>query len=263
MYNCHMAEIDYDDLARQLRVFFGKNRTQKAVKHVVRTTLYDAGITTVQADDDTELAHLCTMLVLSHPRVHDKYADGLPVEYHIGRSEHGWATIMTVDPHGTEDDFSWIKAAENASRIMKSSTSQRKEKLQIVQQRNHYNNVIDAMRLEIQDQIDGFREDYAIEHGGMYVSAITGKALHAGDVHVDHHPLDFADIVNGWLTQQRLSLSDVVIKNNVGSFRGHCMSDSKQKESWSNYHRDVAQLRIISAQENWRKGRTKVIRPTV
>lgn len=62
MYNCHMAEIDYDDLARQLRVFFGKNRTQKAVKHVVRTTLYDAGITTVQADDDTELAHLCTML---------------------------------------------------------------------------------------------------------------------------------------------------------------------------------------------------------
>lgn len=146
---------------------------------------------------------------------------------------------------------------------MKSSTSQRKEKLQIVQQRNHYNNVIDAMRLEVQDQIDEFRENYAIEHGGMYVSAITGKALHAGDAHVDHHPLDFADIANGWLTQQGISLSDVAIENNVGSFRGHRMSDSQQKESWSEYHCDVAQLRIISAQENWRKGRTKVIRPTV
>lgn len=258
-----MADIDYDDPARQLRVFFGKNRTQKAVKHVVRTTLYDAGITTVPADDDTELAHLCTMLVLSHPRVHDKYADGLPVEYHIGRSENDWATIMTVDPHGTEDDFSWIKAAENVSRIMKSSTSQREEKLRVVHQRNHYNNVIDAMRLEIQDQIAEFRENYAIEHGGMYVSAITGKSLHVDDTHVDHHPLDFADIVNGWLTQQEIDLSDVAIENNVGSFRGHYMSDLRQKESWSKYHRDVAQLRIVSAQENWRKGRSKVIRPTV
>ena len=259
-----MIEINYDDLAAELRVLFGENQTQNAVKNVVRTALHNADVTTIQADDDTELARLCNLLVLSHPRVQNKYADGLPVAYCIGYNGYGSVVITTIDPHGMEDDFSWTKAAENVSRIIKSSTlHDREKKLRVVQQRNHNTNVINAMRLAIQDQVDEFRKNYVIEHGGVYVSEITGKPLCAENAHVDHHPLDLADIINDWLTQQKIDLFDVAIENNVGSFRGHRMSDPKQKESWSKYYRDVAQLRIISAQENWRKGRSKVIRPTV
>lgn len=259
-----MIEINYDDLAAELRVLFGKNRTQKAVKNVVQAALRDADVYDIQADDDTELARLCNLLVLSHPRVQNKYANGLPVTYCIWYNGYGSIIMKTIDPHGVKDNFSWTKAAENASRIMKSSTlHDREKKLRVVQQRNHDANVISAMRLAIQDQVDEFRKNYAIRHGGMYVSKITGKPLHVDDTHVDHHPLDFADIVNGWLTQQGFNLFDVAIENNIGSFRGHCMSDPKQKESWSKYHRDVARLRIISAQENWRKRRAKVIRHTV
>lgn len=259
-----MIEINYDDLAAELCVLFGENRTQKAVKNVVQTALYDADTATIQADNDTELARLCNLLVLSHPSVQSKYVNGLPMAYYIWYNVYDSVLITTIDPHGMEDYFSWTKAAENASRIMKSSTLHgREKKLRVVQQRNHDANVISAMRLAIQDQVDEFRKNYAIRHDGMYVSKITGKPLRAENAHVDHHPLDFADIVNDWLAGQGLGLSDVAIENNVGSFRGHRMSDSQQKESWSKYHRDVARLRIISAQENWRKGRAKVIRHTV
>lgn len=263
-----MIEINYDDLAAELRVLFGENRTQKAVKHVVQTALqtalYDADTATIQADDDIELARLCNLLVLSHPSVQNKYANGLPVAYYIWYNVYDSVLITTIDPHGVEDYFSWAKAAENASRIMKSSTlHDREKKLRVVRQRNHDANVISAMRLAIQNQVDEFRKNYAIRHGGMYISKITGNSLRAENVYVDHHPLDFADIVNDWLTQHKIGLSDVAIENNIGSFRGYRMSDSQQKESWSKYHRDVARLRIISTQENWRKGRAKVIRHTV
>lgn len=254
MYYWPMIDIDYDNVAAQLCVIFGDNRTQKAVKDTVRVILSDVSRTTLQANDDTDLARLCNLLVLSHPRVQEKYDNGLPVEYRIGPDRYGNMSITTIDPNGVKDDFSWNKAAVNASRLMKSSTSQdRKAKLQAVQDNIRRANVINAMRRAIDDQIDEFRDEHFINHGGRYVSEITGEYLHPTNTHVDHHPVEFADIAKNWLNSEGLELSDVAIKDAAGSFSGFFMSDLKQKKSWSEYHRSVAQLRIVSQRENLTK----------
>ncbi len=249
-----MVDIDYDSLATQLRTIFVDNRTQKGVKDEVRTILSNAGRTTLQADDDTELARLCNALVLSHPRIQDKYAGGLPVTYRIGPDKYGNMSITTTDPHGVKDDFSWTKAAVNASRIMKSSTSRdRKTKMKAVQDGLYRANVINAMRLAVQDQIDDFRDKHFTANEGRYISEISGEYLHPTNTHVDHHPVEFTDIAHNWFNNQELNISDVVIKDATGSFSGFFMNDPEQKESWSNYHRNIAQLRIVSAKENLTK----------
>ncbi|KAF6265465.1 hypothetical protein COO60DRAFT_957527 [Scenedesmus sp. NREL 46B-D3] len=75
---------------------------------------------------------------------------------------------------------------------------------------------------------------------------ITGVRLTWDNARTDHAgSRSFRQLVQGWLQQQRITLSKVCLTagdNTVGS----TMADASQKRSWQQYHQQHAVLRLVS-----------------
>lgn len=107
-------------------------------------------------------------------------------------------------------------------------------------------NVTAALRWEIQDQIDRFRDE-AFSKGAV-VCPLTNQPLHRGNAHVDH-VTDFAEMadklveaVGGW------DALEVECVGETGARRQ--LKDRQIAQVWQLYHERMATLRLVHKSAN-------------
>jgi hypothetical protein len=101
-----------------------------------------------------------------------------------------------------------------------------------------------AMRRAVEPQIVGLLID-AFGNSDTIACPISGVAISRYDCEVDHAaPATFAHLAGAWLESAGLELGDLRI---FPPPHPHCeLSDPHQLQAWQQYHRQNAELRIIS-----------------
>ena len=103
----------------------------------------------------------------------------------------------------------------------------------------------EALRNEVADQITSFKRD------SVKICAISGEKGVPGDpLEVDHHPISFQKLVDGWLAQEGITIFGVQMESNK-------MTDEDQRDSWTSYHFKHAGLRLILKSLHRGPGRNK------
>lgn len=108
----------------------------------------------------------------------------------------------------------------------------------------HIQNAKSALRFEIIDQINEFRD------GRLLVCEITGATLvretgRPDTVEVDHIPPATFNAMAEWWAEHRMGGWSVVEHHSEAQHRRLTQFD--QRESWVNFHRRYAKLRLLSA----------------
>jgi hypothetical protein len=150
---------------------------------------------------------------------------------HIGRSKAFF--IQYLDD--SINDFSYIKAIRDMS-----LTPDYTPDADLI------SNFKSAMRAEIMRQII----EYKNRQFGLnpdQVCSITGKPVSWSDVHVDHYPQAFNDILWAFCKEQRLYISEVKIID-LGQY--YELGIFELKKSWQKYHKDKANLRLTTPKAN-------------
>ena len=270
----HDLQHGYDEYTMSLpefvQHFVGSQAkvTQDNVLSAIRavfTQMYESGKPGIDGSY-SEIRVMFDMLVACHPKFNTKFCSYLPDSYEVDKDDHGnWIVTVTgynehiictegdyvvLDSREVVDDFSWVKAARNAVRMFKGCSPSDAGF-------NHWpaanvvrTDAISALRRAVEDQIIKYRAKHRRAHNGKYVDEVDGKVLAPENSHVDHYPVSFARLVDTWLAEQKYSFEDVVTEATVGDFGGVVMSDEAQRKNWQDYHREHAQLRIVSEQRN-------------
>lgn len=102
-----------------------------------------------------------------------------------------------------------------------------------------------AMRASIKDQILEFKKAHLLKNS-CFISEISGEKIDPGYVHVDHYDPTFYELANSWIN---LIGFDNIETVSLGYQLGSVLRED-QKKSWSDYHKEYANLRILSAREN-------------
>ena len=123
--------------------------------------------------------------------------------------------------------------------------------------------IIEALRSLIQPQINEFRTIFKKELVQLSVKGdydklnkklqcpISKKRLNNKN-HVDHHPISFMELADNWLESVGfMAYTDLPFKKTRGS--GLIFKDTELENSWIEYHRREAQLRMTSASGNLKK----------
>lgn len=105
-----------------------------------------------------------------------------------------------------------------------------------------------AARETVLPQILKFKQD-CVNESGQYVSAISGDLLNSEDVHIDHAPPNLFDtILFDYVMENGINLLRVGIKEGNGGRRTFVKQSIK--DSWSEYHKEKALLRVVSIAEH-------------
>ena len=115
---------------------------------------------------------------------------------------------------------------------------------------SHKERVIKAFRLALVISIMNVK--HSMLQGKLeYYSDIDGRILSYHEIVLDHYPVPFCNILQGFLSSKRLDYSDVeTIKDGTLDV----LSDNQLLIEWRNYHDQKAQFRMISAELNSRLG---------
>lgn len=272
----HDLQHGYEDgpsLLALVQRFVGEHAkvTQDNVLAAIRTVfaqMYEGGGTRIDGFHTAlypDVRNMFDMFAACHPKFDTKFCSYLPETYELDKDDYGnWIMTVTgreefigysegeyfvVESKEVIDDISWVKVARNAVRMFKGCAPHEagfgRPADSIVR-----NDAIDAMRRAVEDQIIRYRAKHRRVHNGKYVDEVDGKVLSPLKSHVDHYPVSFARLVDTWLAEQKCSLEDIATEATVGDFGGVVMSDEAQRKNWQDYHREHAQLRIVSEQRN-------------
>ncbi|WP_353930910.1 DCL family protein [Okeanomitos corallinicola TIOX110] len=167
-------------------------------------------------------------LLLLHPESDQKIASGikaifvdLDAQYHKNKCFY----IERMD--GSITDFSWISCIKG---------------------RNIRKEIFDAFRNAVTDQIKEFR--ISILKNDV-ICPYSNEKLNHKNSHVDHvQPLTFYTLVLKFLESESISLVDVKISEPEDNQFTAVLIDLEFKKKWQNYHKENAQLRLISQSAN-------------
>lgn|ERR1700746_75352 len=171
-------------------------------------------------DDDDELL---MWLVMRHPDACQKIGVGVDfftVEDNAYNTRGFW--VHRID--GTMTDFSLYACVTEPS---------------------HKSMVRDAMRVAVGDQVSEFKMSAA--YRGLEC-AITGVVLSLETAHVDHAPPEFAVLADEWADDCGGYNAIDLMPEEDGKFGNELYSEDA--EDWAEYHREYANLRIVSAHVN-------------
>ena len=220
------------EIANTLKLF----KSQKESKEWFRETFEPLAKGRKTITDGIEF-EIMNKIISCHPCIERKIGQGYPKAYAF---EYNKMICVSVTlPDGTVDDLSWIECIENVVRLQKGMKPKREID-------NLAKNVRGAMRNEINDQIMEFRRNAVKD--GKYVSELSGEVLDPMNTHVDHI-IPFDVIAGEWIEAQG-GEKNIPIVDDKGSHRGYYLADQKQAQSWREFHRNKAQLRILSHFEN-------------
>lgn len=125
--------------------------------------------------------------------------------------------------------------------------------LKCVGARNPIQDRYTALRNAVADQITSFRlREFS---RGVVRCSVSGRELDVSDCHIDHKfPLTFRVLVENWLVSASINIDAVKIDDSTDNRIGRIMTDARQRESWSDFHRNRAVLRPLDRIENLRLG---------
>lgn len=104
--------------------------------------------------------------------------------------------------------------------------------------------VVGALNRAIDEQIWGFRDSELAK--GPRICEYTGAPITKESYHVDHHNPTFYELYTQWLSISGLAIADIRISEGSDNEIGRRMTDQVQKESWQQFHRAYARLRLLS-----------------
>lgn len=126
---------------------------------------------------------------------------------------------------------------------------------------NKASDVKAALRYAVQDQCIEYKDSYFLENAsarGHVLCQETGLKVTKRTSHLDHYPLQFDEIVSKWFKLNKLTLSDIILKDSWDNRRQNELADSRLVESFKTYHEEVAQYRIVLAAVNLQRKKAKV-----
>lgn len=112
--------------------------------------------------------------------------------------------------------------------------------------RNNRNDKLCALRYAIHPQIVEFK-DALFSQEVDYTCPLRGVPITPEAYHVDHvPPCTFIQLVSDWLEDALMSLVDVEITPPMDNQYVTEMTNKSQKDSWKQFHKENAKLRLLS-----------------
>lgn len=112
------------------------------------------------------------------------------------------------------------------------------------------NDRMNALRQAIKPQTRAFRDE-ELDSGREIVCPYESVSLNRENCQVDHdHPWTFGALVFAWLGREGLELSEIIITPPRDNQLVAQMADPRQVDSWTNFHRVTARLRLLSVRGN-------------
>lgn len=208
-------------------------KSKSAAKDALRT-IRDA-VKDRQPILDDDAVDLLLGVVAAHPQATQKVGVGI-AGFFVARSpDYPTRCFYLRRVDGSETDFSWNETMSPTSPITRLRMACR--------------NATMDQKLEFKDR------EWPITDGGERICPITGKEFTRESAHVDHQPPQtYMKLVDDWLSAEGLSIGDVPI-DHIGDLRSvDAFADVRQGEDWSEFHREHAVLRLVSAEGNLRQG---------
>lgn len=124
--------------------------------------------------------------------------------------------------------------------------------------------VKETLRSVIIDQQKGFRKQFIndnIDHKGYIRCQETNLKAKPSEMHVDHYPLQFEEIVNHWFIEKGLTLKTLKIYPSDGKGYNWVFEDPSLSEDFYNYHLKHAKYRMVLNKVNLQRCKAKVKLP--
>jgi hypothetical protein len=104
----------------------------------------------------------------------------------------------------------------------------------------------------VMDQTRAFSLDFWAGYPtGRAICPIDASPMTRAESDVDHHPVSFAELVARWLACDQLDPDEIDIEHGAGcGEERRRFADDVLTESWAEFHRINAQLRVISRHAN-------------
>jgi hypothetical protein len=198
-------------------------RSKKEAKEFFRTirNRYSDG-TRIAPEDD---GHLRSMVAI-HPEAETKEGCGIAyftveTDTRFGRTRH----FLIHRTDGSYTDISFHSAIDG---------------------RNERKDRLESLRQAVMPQVVDFK-NRSFDRGEDMICPLSGRPITPESYHVDHTPPHtFQQLVDGWLKEESLLLTDVAITPPADNQYVTEMINPVQIESWTNYHANRAQLRMLS-----------------
>jgi len=110
----------------------------------------------------------------------------------------------------------------------------------------HEQNVRNAMRTEIRDQIWDFRKEHLKPEARC---SVTDEPLTSNNVHVDHK-YPFEDLLRDFLAAWGLSADQITIRPTFDKETDTLLADRALAAAWQKYHGERAELRLVTRYAN-------------
>jgi hypothetical protein len=169
-------------------------------------------------------------LIAMHPRAADIIDCGvdrivvqrIPFQEHLRR-------FVAIRRDGSWRDFSWRKCLSPRAQLAQ---------------------VRAVCRRIVRPQIEAFRRRFWSEHPHGAVCPVLGIPMTPETAHVDHAPPPFEALVDRWLACERIDADEIefVYRRDYGEHT--LFADPGLEQSWADYHRINARLRMVSARAN-------------
>lgn len=104
--------------------------------------------------------------------------------------------------------------------------------------------VVGALNRAVDEQIWAFRDSELAK--GTHVCPYTGELITKDSYHVDHPNPTFYELYRQWLSELGLRIDHIRLSDGRDNEIGRRMIDPAQKESWQQFHRTHARLRLLS-----------------
>lgn len=108
--------------------------------------------------------------------------------------------------------------------------------------------VVGALNREIDEQIWAFRDSELAK--GAHICPYTGALITKDSYHVDHPNPTFFELYTEWFSAAGLEVAAIKISDGRDNEIGRRMTAPEQKDSWQQFHRAHARLRLLSPQGN-------------
>lgn len=142
---------------------------------------------------------------------------------------------------GTDTDFSYYKAIGSSSKLRR---------------------IKEALREAIRGQMIDYKDNYFAQHSdnrGYIVCPETELKMKRKDSHLDHYPRQFEEILKDWTDIHSIKSDDLVIYPAGDNTNGWLFEDQDILKSFIDFHKDVAEYRVVLNKVNLQRKRSPKI----
>jgi len=205
--------------------------TKKAAKEYFRTML--AGYQNGQTVEDINDGHLRD-LIERHPEATSKIGCGVK-RFFKDRTDKPTSCFWLEREDGSRTDFSYISCVDAKSKSL-------------------YQEFAEACRMAVEEDLRAAKTEHFREHAdsdGKVLCEITGERVAIYESHLDHKkPMTFQVIVRTFVKAKKITVRPEMLSVPRDAQFSTVFVDDELRREFREYHRSVADLRIVAAKEN-------------